>query len=178
MKSDSLKNLLTTSINWVKSNQLMLLLCTLSCIQYGCNSTSRRITIADKFLTAQVDSISNHLLKFSGFRKIDGVEKQIGSLYYVLSFKGVVSATKDCYWDGFIYSHNLQVNSSNSLPINVTESLANINIGDKVGEYILYKKGFGQYVYGVIVFEKRDSGWQITKVEINIDDMPDVKIIK
>lgn len=155
----------------MNNKTLILLICILVGIQFACNSVSKRIVTADKFLISQIDSASNHLLEFSSFRKIDGIEKQDGSLYYVLSYKGFLSATKDCFWNSLFYNYNLINNGHIGFSsFSISESSNGLKLGNNIGEYTLYKKGFGHNVKGVVLFEKRDSGWQIIDVEMKIDE--------
>jgi len=153
-------------------NSLKLSLLSIILLACSCNFNQNREILVNDFLIKQVDSTSSHLFAFSNFRKIDGVEKQKGSLIYEMTFKGFVVATADCYWDGLIYgfaffgkNKTLKMDVSTSLP-----ELENNSNDDQGSQFSLYKKGYGITIKGIAVFEKRDSGWNLAEMRISYDD--------
>jgi hypothetical protein len=103
-------------------------------------------------LNTQIDSASNHLLQFSNFKKVNGVEIQSGSLKYEMAFTGRIDAKENCYWDGSI-SYLFMQHDKIRLPLI-------IKANDSLKADFL-KKDYGYDIKGTAVFEKRDSGWEI-----------------
>jgi len=153
-------------------------------LAYGCNFFDKREELANDFMKKEVDSASNHLLKFDSFVKVDGVEKQKETLTYEMIFKGFVEANKDCYWDGSIisssaasklaqslYGSNWGIGKMGLLPINVSSLPLEFNKKDiGLKQNYFCKKGYGHFFKGIIVFEKRDSGWKIISLDISYDE--------
>ena len=158
--------------------------CMLFSVQYGCKQVDSRLITAENFLHHQVDSASNHLLIFSNFKKVDGIEKQKESLIYEMTFQGFVSAVKDCYWDGNIissysksslakslYGSNWGIGKKDLSAMKIYSSKNEFSLNESNSlRFLTYKKGDGHFVKGLIVFEKRDSGWQIIEMDIKHDD--------
>lgn len=166
----------------MKNNFIIFSFAVLLLSQYSC-SIENREDLAKDYLKSQIDSASNHLLAFSNFEKVDGIERQKESLTYEMTFKGFVGAVRDSYWDGYInssasasslaeglYGSSYGIGRNGLLGMNVSLSLEELNQKDSyTRQYSLYKKGDGHFVKGYIIFEKRDSGWKILEMDIKHD---------
>jgi hypothetical protein len=121
----------------------------------SCNPMNDRASYVNSTLLKQVDSASNHLLELSDFTKVNGVERQDGSLKYELKFEARISAKKDCYWDGNIsYSPLDQSRIAVGMVTLGTDSL-NPNF---------IKRNYGYNIKGTAVFEKTDNGWTLISI--------------
>lgn len=121
----------------------------------SCNSTFDRSSDVNRTLIKQVDSASDHFLEFSEFTKINGVEKQAGSLKYELTFTARISAKKDCHWDGSISYSQLDQSRIRLGEVTVaTDSLK--------PDFV--KKNYGYDIKGTAVFEKKDNGWTLISI--------------
>lgn len=129
--------------------------CVLIVFNSSCNPMNDRASYVNSTLLRQVDSASNHILELSEFIKVNGVERQEGSLKYELKFKARISAKKDCYWDGNIsYS-----------PLDQSRiAIGMVTLGTDSLKSNFVKSNYGYEFEGTAVFEKTDKGWTLLSI--------------
>lgn len=128
------------------------------CISLSISGCDNRGLELNTTMVWQIDSVSNHLLSFNDYEKIDGIEVQNGTLRYELNFKGQINAKQNMIWRPVIsFKLNEQTKLSIEQPV-----LSN----DSTSKDFL-KKDYGYVVTGKGVFEKRDSGWKLISIYMN-----------
>ena len=114
---------------------------------FSCTDSTRQSDLK-LALQKKVDSLSNHVLNFDEFAKVDGIEKQGETLTYEMTYTGLVSGNKTCIWDRQIYA-----------PFNNGGLVKAYESNDSTAINFL-RLGYGIPVKGTAYFQKRDSGWK------------------
>lgn len=117
----------------------------------SCSEIDNRANLANQKLINEIDSLSNHLCKFTDFKKIDAIE---GAKIYNLSFEGFISAQKDCLFDtrdeeGYIDQ------------VKATLKAVTSSKDTSHPHFLSANSNYGYPIKGGATFVKKDSGWNL-----------------
>ena len=139
---------------------------------FGCASGTPSSSDAEKIIHQYVFEASDERVKVVGFKKTDGQKMEFqGRSVYNLEFQAEAQVTEDCWSYNKFSVHDrffgrVRFKTEKTQP--EERSPMQILMSGETGTMVSRLKGEKTPIYGVVTFEKKESGWVVGRYRILI----------